>query len=85
MLSSASPPNQAIIAICSEGPDDMPSHIKSMLTSVSLSIPVIDGRSALGTWQGVYVIEHRTRAHGRKVELHFVGTCQTCSRMTRYT
>lgn len=63
----------------SEGPDDMPSHIKSMLTSVSLSIPVIDGRSALGTWQGVYVIEHRTRAHGRKVELHFVGTCQTCS------
>jgi secondary thiamine-phosphate synthase enzyme len=60
----------------SEGPDDMPSHIKSMLTSVSLSIPVINGRSALGTWQGVYVIEHRSRAHGRKVELHFVGTCQ---------
>lgn len=60
----------------SEGPDDMPSHIKSMLTSVSLSIPVIDGRSALGTWQGVFLIEHRTRSHGRKVELHFVGTCQ---------
>jgi secondary thiamine-phosphate synthase enzyme len=60
----------------SEGIDDMPSHIKAMLTSVSLSIPVIEGRSALGTWQGVYVIEHRVRAHGRKVELHFVGTCQ---------
>ena len=63
----------------SEGIDDMPSHIKAMLTSVSLSIPVIEGRSALGTWQGVYVIEHRARAHGRKVELHFVGTCQPAS------
>ena len=59
-----------------EGPDDMPSHIKAMLTSVSLSIPVIEGRSALGAWQGVYVIEHRARSHGRKVELHFVGTCR---------
>ena len=63
----------------SEGIDDMPSHIKAMLTSVSLSIPVIEGRSALGTWQGVYVIEHRARAHGRKVELHFVGTCQSAA------
>jgi secondary thiamine-phosphate synthase enzyme len=61
----------------SEGPDDMPAHIKTMLTSVSLSIPVIDGRTALGTWQGVYVIEHRTRQHARKVELHFIGTCHT--------
>lgn len=69
-------PESGIYRHSSEGPDDMPSHIKSMLTSVSVSIPVIDGRSALGTWQGVYVIEHRRRAHGRKVELHFVGTCQ---------
>ena len=61
----------------SEGPDDMPAHIKAMLTSVSLSIPVIEGRTALGTWQGIYVIEHRERSHERKVELHFIGTRQT--------
>jgi secondary thiamine-phosphate synthase enzyme len=61
----------------SEGPDDMPAHIKSMLTSVSLSIPVIEGKTALGTWQGIYMIEHRRRPHGRKVELHFIGTRQT--------
>jgi secondary thiamine-phosphate synthase enzyme len=60
----------------SEGPDDMPAHIKAMLTSVSLSIPVIDGRTALGTWQGIYVIEHRARPHQRKLELHFIGTRQ---------
>lgn len=60
-----------------EGPDDMPAHIKAMFTSVSLSIPVIDGRTALGTWQGIYVIEHRARSHARKVELHFIGTRQT--------
>ena len=59
-----------------EGADDMPAHIKSMLTSVSLSIPVLEGRMVLGTWQGVYLIEHRIRAHSRKLELHFVGTRQ---------
>jgi secondary thiamine-phosphate synthase enzyme len=59
----------------SEGPDDMPAHIKAMLTSVSLSIPVVEGRTALGTWQGVYVIEHRSRRHERRVELHFIGMC----------
>lgn len=57
----------------SEGADDMPAHIKAMLTSVSLSIPVVEGRTALGTWQGVYVIEHRAREHERRVELHFIG------------
>jgi secondary thiamine-phosphate synthase enzyme len=57
-----------------EGPDDMPAHIKAMLTSVSLSIPIIGGRSALGTWQGIYVIEHRTRHHERRVDMHFIGT-----------
>jgi len=62
-----------------EGPDDMPAHIKALLTSVSLSIPVVDGRTALGTWQGVYVIEHRTRDHERRVELHFIGTCGMAS------
>jgi secondary thiamine-phosphate synthase enzyme len=56
-----------------EGPDDMPSHIKSMLTSTSLGIPVKDGRMTLGTWQGVYVIEHRTSPHRRTVLLNFVG------------
>jgi secondary thiamine-phosphate synthase enzyme len=60
-----------------EGPDDMPAHIKAMLTSVTLSIPVIDGRTALGTWQGLYVIEHRAQPHDRKVELHFIGVRQT--------
>ncbi|MEM7191517.1 MAG: secondary thiamine-phosphate synthase enzyme YjbQ [Pseudomonadota bacterium] len=56
-----------------EGPDDMPSHIKSMLTSVSLSIPVRDGAMALGTWQGLYLIEHRAMPHQRRVVLSFIG------------
>jgi secondary thiamine-phosphate synthase enzyme len=56
-----------------EGPDDMPSHIKSMLTSVSLSIPVIDGRMALGVWQGIYLIENRTALSQRRVALSFIG------------
>ncbi len=60
-----------------EGPDDMPAHIKSMLTSVSLSIPVLGGRMTLGTWQGVFAIEHRARPHERNLELHFIGTRQT--------
>ncbi|MDX2265569.1 MAG: secondary thiamine-phosphate synthase enzyme YjbQ [Hyphomicrobiales bacterium] len=58
-----------------EGPDDMPAHIKAMLTSVSLSIPVVGGRAALGVWQGVYVVEHRAAPHRRKVSLHFIGCC----------
>jgi secondary thiamine-phosphate synthase enzyme len=56
-----------------EGPDDMPSHIKAMLTSVSLGIPVKGGRMTLGTWQGVYVIEHRTSPHRRTIALSFIG------------
>jgi len=51
----------------SEGPDDMPSHIKAALTSTSLSIPVLDGAMVLGTWQGIYVWEHRRAAHTRRV------------------
>ena len=50
-----------------EGPDDMPSHIRSMLTDVSLSIPVVDGRMVLGTWQGIYLCEHRRSPHARRV------------------
>jgi secondary thiamine-phosphate synthase enzyme len=56
-----------------EGPDDMPAHIRSALTDVSLSIPVNGGRAALGTWQGIYVFEHRSRPHARQVVLHLLG------------
>ena len=54
-----------------EGPDDMPGHIKAMLLPVSLQIPVADGRMRLGTWQGIYLVEHRTRPHRRDVAAHF--------------
>jgi secondary thiamine-phosphate synthase enzyme len=54
----------------SEGPDDMPAHIKAALNAVSLSIPVTDGRPALGTWQGIYLFEHRDRPHARRVVAH---------------
>lgn len=57
----------------SEGPDDMPAHIKSALTQVSITIPVADGQPALGTWQGIYLFEHRIRPHRRKVLLHVIG------------
>ncbi len=57
----------------SEGPDDMPAHIKAALTDVSLTIPVAHGSVVLGTWQGVYLFEHRTRSHRRQVVLHLVG------------
>jgi secondary thiamine-phosphate synthase enzyme len=57
-----------------EGPDDMPAHIKTMLTSVSLGVPVLQGRALLGTWQAIYLIEHRDGPHAREVVLHFVGT-----------
>ena len=56
-----------------EGPDDMPAHIKSALTAVSVGIPVSGGRPVLGTWQGLYVFEHRTRPHRRQVVLHVIG------------
>ncbi len=57
-----------------EGPDDMPSHVRAALTQTQLSIPVRDGRLALGTWQGLYLYEHRTAGHTREVALHFIGT-----------
>jgi secondary thiamine-phosphate synthase enzyme len=57
-----------------EGPDDMPSHVKAMLTGVSLHVPVIEGTLGLGTWQGIYLIEHRTRPHRREIVLQFIGT-----------
>jgi secondary thiamine-phosphate synthase enzyme len=57
----------------SEGPDDMPAHVKAMLTGVSLTIPVKDGKAALGTWQGIYLIEHRRAPHTREAVLQFIG------------
>jgi secondary thiamine-phosphate synthase enzyme len=56
-----------------EGPDDMPAHIKSMLNGVSLHIPVRGGAVALGTWQGIYLVEHRARTHRREIVLQFIG------------
>ncbi|MBR1121655.1 YjbQ family protein [Bradyrhizobium lablabi] len=57
-----------------EGPDDMPAHVKTMLTATSLQIPVLGGELALGTWQAVYLIEHRARPHRREIVLQFIGS-----------
>ena len=57
-----------------EGPDDMPGHVKAMLAGVSLHVPVRGGKLALGTWQGIYLVEHRTSSHLREVILQFVGS-----------
>jgi secondary thiamine-phosphate synthase enzyme len=56
-----------------EGPDDMPAHVRSALTATQLAIPVMDGRLALGTWQGVYLWEHRVRGHQREIAVHVLG------------
>jgi len=56
-----------------EGPDDMPAHVKTMLTQTSLQIPVVKGELALGTWQAIYLIEHRRRPHRRQIVLQFIG------------
>jgi secondary thiamine-phosphate synthase enzyme len=58
-----------------EGPDDMPAHVKAMVNGVSLHVPVAGGKMALGTWQGIYVAEHRARPHRREVTLQFLGCC----------
>jgi secondary thiamine-phosphate synthase enzyme len=63
-------PSMRWVSHDSEGPDDMPAHIKAALNAVSLSIPVSAGRPALGTWQGVYLFEHRDRPHTRRVVAH---------------
>ena len=59
-----------------EGPDDMPAHIKTALTQVSLQVPVASNRMALGTWQAIYVAEHRAMPHQRRIALNFMGTCE---------
>jgi secondary thiamine-phosphate synthase enzyme len=56
-----------------EGPDDMPAHLRTALTQVQLSIPVIEGSPVLGTWQGIYLFEHRVRPHRREIVLHLIG------------
>jgi secondary thiamine-phosphate synthase enzyme len=56
-----------------EGPDDMPAHIKAALTQTSIGVPVVGGEAALGTWQGIYLFEHRARPHRRQVVLHIIG------------
>ena len=56
-----------------EGPDDMPAHLKTALTQTSLSVPVGDGRLLLGTWQGLYLFEHRAQSHERQIVLHLIG------------
>ena len=56
-----------------EGPDDMPAHIKTMVTATSLQVPVLDGELALGTWQAIYLIEHRAHSHRREIVLQFAG------------
>ena len=67
LVPSSDDPSMRWLAHTTEGPDDMPAHIKAALTAVSLSIPVMDGRPALGTWQGIYLFEHRNGAHSRRV------------------
>ena len=70
LVPPADDPAMAYLVHRDEGPDDMPAHIKAALTPVSLSIPVMGGRLALGTWQGIYLFEHRQRPHRREVALH---------------
>ena len=57
-----------------EGPDDMPAHVKAAITATSLSVPLRDGRMVLGTWQGIYLFEHRDRRHRREIVMHYLGT-----------
>ena len=67
------PEDPARYAHDDEGPDDMPAHLRAALTNVSLSIPILGGRLMLGTWQGVYLFEHRSRPHAREIALHVIG------------
>lgn len=70
LVPSAADPSMSWLTHTTEGDDDMPAHIKSALTAVSLSVPVMDGRLALGTWQGLYLFEHRDGVHSRRVVVH---------------
>jgi secondary thiamine-phosphate synthase enzyme len=67
------PDGDPLFVHTAEGDDDMAAHIRTALTTVNLSIPIHGGRLALGTWQGIYLWEHRTQPHSRRVTLHFIG------------
>lgn len=67
------PPGDPLFRHTAEGPDDMPAHVRTALTPMSLSIPVVGGRPALGTWQGIFVYEHRDAPHRRRVAAHLLG------------
>ena len=73
LVPPSSDPSMRWIVHTTEGPDDMPAHIKAALTQVSICVPVIGGRLALGTWQGIYLFEHRDRPHRREIVLHLGG------------
>lgn len=73
LVPPADDPAMAYLTHRCEGPDDMPAHIKAVLMPVSLSIPVMAGRLVLGTWQGIYLFEHRSRPHRREIVLHLAG------------
>jgi secondary thiamine-phosphate synthase enzyme len=66
-------PESGIYEHDDEGLDDMPAHLRTALTQTQLSIPLIEGRLALGTWQGIYIFEHRRRPHRRRLALHLIG------------
>lgn len=66
-------PEGADYAHDDEGPDDMPAHLRTALTQVHLAVPLLAGRLALGTWQGIYLFEHRRRPHRREIALHLIG------------
>ena len=72
-FSSLVPENSSLYTHTMEGPDDMPAHIRAALTQSQISIPIIDGLLALGTWQGIYLFEHRHRSHRRCLALHVSG------------
>ena len=67
------PDGDALFVHRDEGPDDMPAHVRTALTAVQLSVPLVGGRLALGTWQGIYLWEHRLRPHRREIVLHLLG------------
>ena len=73
LVPSGDDPSMAWLAHTTEGPDDMPAHIRAALTQTSIGIPVADGRLMLGTWQGIYLFEHRHRPHRREIVLHLTG------------
>ena len=73
-LARTAPESGQLYRHTAEGPDDMPAHIKSALTDTTLSLPVLDGHIRLGTWQGIYVLEHRRRGHERNIACHIIGT-----------